>query len=161
MTQVPLPPPEAQRFNTVCQFCIVGCGYRVFKWPIGADGGPAPQANALGVDFREPQPAFGEWIAPAMHSVVKDADGRDYNIAILPDAECQVNQGLAHEPANLFQVEAIFLTTRLLVGQQRGETAALVLVDVVVDRTFSLQQRNKHESLRQDPSTVYNSNLRA
>ena len=42
MTKVPLPPTDARRFNTVCQFCIVGCGYKVFKWPVGRDGDPAP-----------------------------------------------------------------------------------------------------------------------
>ena len=56
---VPLPPKRAERFNTVCQFCIVGCGYRVFKWPVGRDGGPAPGDNALGVDFRAPLDAMG------------------------------------------------------------------------------------------------------
>ena len=45
--RVPLPPRHAERRNTVCQFCIVGCGYRVYKWPVGEEGGPAgSQAEA-------------------------------------------------------------------------------------------------------------------
>jgi len=92
---VPLPPKRAERFNTVCQFCIVGCGYRVFKWPLGRDGGPAPEDNALEVDFRAPLGAMEDWIAPAMHSVVTERDGGRHNVVILPDRACQVNDGMA------------------------------------------------------------------
>ncbi len=94
MTDTPLPPMDAETFNTVCQFCIVGCGYRVFKWPEGRDGGSAPDENALNVDFRAQQPALGSWVAPLAHSVITQKDGR-YNVAILPDDACHVNSGLA------------------------------------------------------------------
>ena len=70
MIRVPIPPADAERRTTVCQFCIVGCGYRVFKWPEGREGGPAPADNALGLDLREPLPPNSEWIAPAMHRVI-------------------------------------------------------------------------------------------
>jgi arsenite oxidase large subunit len=95
MATVPLPPPDARRFSTVCQFCIVGCGYHVYKWPLGRDGGPAPADNALGVDYRQPLPALGDWISPLMHSQITDRDGRRYNIVIVPDHACAVNEGLA------------------------------------------------------------------
>ncbi|MEK9722074.1 MAG: arsenite oxidase large subunit, partial [Rhodospirillaceae bacterium] len=95
MDRVPLPPKDAQSFQTVCQFCIVGCGYNVYKWPAGKDGGPAPEANALGADFREAQGVDGEWISPNMHTVIKEKDGQAYSVAIVPDQACQVNGGLA------------------------------------------------------------------
>ena len=58
-------PAEARRrFDTVCQFCIVGCGYHVYKWPVGAQRRPAPDDNALGLDLRKQQPAMGTWISP-------------------------------------------------------------------------------------------------
>ena len=95
MAEVPLPPPDAERKATVCQFCIVGCGYHVYKWPVGRDGGPAPADNALGVDFREQQPALGEWIAPAMVSQITERNGGRFNVAIIPDKSCQVNDGMA------------------------------------------------------------------
>ena len=95
MPRIPLPPRDAQRFDTVCQFCIVGCGYRVYKWPVEKEGGPAPEANALGVDFRQPQPAMGTWISPNQHSIVSDRDNKRYHVAIIPDASCRVNEGLA------------------------------------------------------------------
>lgn len=93
--KVPLPPPDAQSFTTVCQFCIVGCGYKVYKWPADREGGAAPAANALGVDFRQPQLAFGKWIAPSMHSVITERDGKRFNVAIVPDDQCTVNSGLS------------------------------------------------------------------
>ncbi|HWJ17347.1 MAG TPA: hypothetical protein VNR65_01340, partial [Geobacterales bacterium] len=65
--RVPLPPISAQKFSTVCQFCIVGCGYTVYKWPVGKDGGPNPADNAARINFNRPQPPLtGEWISPLM-----------------------------------------------------------------------------------------------
>jgi arsenite oxidase large subunit len=95
MPRVPLPPRSAQRFNTVCQFCIVGCGYHVYKWPAREEGGSAPQDNALGLDFRRQQPAMGTWISPNQHSVVTDRDGSRHNVVIIPDKACRVNDGLS------------------------------------------------------------------
>ena len=95
MALVPLPPRGAQRFDTVCQFCIVGCGYQVYKWPVRQDGGAAPNENALGLDFRKPQPAMGTWISPNQHSVVTDRNGSRHNVVIIPDQACRVNGGLA------------------------------------------------------------------
>ena len=94
MSNAPLPPPNAQVVETVCQFCIVGCGYQVYKWPVGKDGGPGPDQNAMGVDLREQQGPDGDWISPNMHAVVKDKAGA-FNVAIVPDKSCSVNSGLA------------------------------------------------------------------
>jgi len=91
----PLPPADAEDYATVCQFCIVGCGYRVYKWPEGRDGGLAPGENALGRDFRDQQPALGQWVPPLAHSVITEKDGRRMSVAIIPDEECRVNSGLA------------------------------------------------------------------
>ena len=95
MERAPLPPKDAQRFNTVCQFCIVGCGYQVYKWPLARSGGPHPSDNAFGLDFRKAQPAFGTWVAPINHRVVTDKDGSRHHVVILPDQACRVNDGMA------------------------------------------------------------------
>lgn len=95
IVRVPLPPRDAERRNTVCQFCIVGCGYQVYKWPVGEEGGPAPSENALGLDFTRPLPPLSEWISELMHSEVTDADGRRYHVVIVPDKTCPVNDGMA------------------------------------------------------------------
>lgn len=90
-----LPPVGAQRFNTVCQFCIVGCGYQVLKWPEAQSGGPEPHQNALGLDLTKAQAAFGTWIAPNQHRVITEHDGSRHHIVIVPDNACRVNDGMA------------------------------------------------------------------
>src|SRR6185312_5189610 len=92
--RVPIPPTDAQRFATVCSYCIVGCGYQVYKWPLGTEGGPKPTQNALQADFTKQQPErSGLWISPAMHSVITERDGRQFNVVVMPDRDCVVNKG--------------------------------------------------------------------
>jgi len=96
MTQkdrVTLPPVNAEKTNMACHFCIVGCGYHVYKWPEGQEGGRAPNQNALGVDFRVQRPPLSIALTPSMVNQVEE-NGRKYNVMILPDKECVVNQGL-------------------------------------------------------------------
>ena len=95
MNSVPLPPTDAEQFKTVCQFCIVGCGYKVFRWAVGEDGQPAPSANALGVDYRKQRPALASWLPPSSHTEVVDRAGNRFNILIVPDENCSVNSGLS------------------------------------------------------------------
>lgn len=91
--RITLPPVNAQKTNMVCHFCIVGCGYHVYKWPEGQEGGKAPHQNALGLDFRRQLPPFATIVSPVQQNVVTDKDGRRYNVLIVPDKECVVNQG--------------------------------------------------------------------
>ncbi|MDA7087334.1 arsenate reductase (azurin) large subunit [Pseudomonas sp. SA3-5] len=93
--RVALPPPGAQKTNLVCHFCIVGCGYHVYKWPESQEGGRAPEDNALGLDFRQQLPPLAVTLTPAMQNTITDQDGKRYNIMIVPDKQCQVNQGLS------------------------------------------------------------------
>ncbi|KAB8333745.1 arsenate reductase (azurin) large subunit [Scytonema tolypothrichoides VB-61278] len=92
--RLPLPTADAQQFKAVCHYCIVGCGYNIYKWPEGQAGGLAPDQNALGVDYRQlVGPLTGDWVAPAHHTVITERDGRRFNIVIKPDKECVVNKG--------------------------------------------------------------------
>ncbi len=93
--RVPLPPVNAQKTNLTCHFCIVGCGYHVYKWDENREGGRAPNQNALGVDFRTQVAPLTQIMTPAMHNLVEDSDGRRYNVMVLPDKACTVNQGLS------------------------------------------------------------------
>jgi len=93
--RVTLPPVSAQRTNMTCHFCIVGCGYHVYKWPENQEGGRAPGQNALGLDFRKQLPPLSATMTPAMTNVVADAEGKRYNIMVIPDKACVVNQGLS------------------------------------------------------------------
>lgn len=98
MTQrdrITLPPVDAQKTNMTCHFCIVGCGYHVYKWPEGREGGRAPNQNALGLDFRKQLPPLAATMTPAMTNTITDGDGKRYKIMIVPDKACVVNQGLS------------------------------------------------------------------
>ncbi len=84
---VPLPPKDAEVHTTACDYCIVGCGYKVYTWPVGREGGPKADENALGVDF--PSSALRPWISPNQHNIVQ-INGRDHHVVIVPDFETQV-----------------------------------------------------------------------
>ncbi|EPR21300.1 arsenite oxidase large subunit [Agrobacterium sp. TS43] len=92
--RLPIIPADAKKHNVTCHFCIVGCGYHAYTWPINKQGGTDPQKNVFGVDLSEQQQAETDaWYSPSMYNVVKQ-DGRDVHIVIKPDHECVVNSGL-------------------------------------------------------------------
>ena len=92
--RLPIIPVDAKEHNVTCQFCIVGCGYHAYTWPINEQGGPAPSQNKFGVDLSKQQDAMtANWYAPSMYNIVKQ-DGRDVNLVIKPDPACSVNSGL-------------------------------------------------------------------
>lgn len=93
--RVALPPTDAQKTNLTCHFCIVGCGYHVYKWPESQEGGRAPDENALGLDFRKQLPPMAIIMTTAMQNTITDKDGKRYNIMIVPDKQCEVNKGLS------------------------------------------------------------------
>ena len=84
---VPLPPPDAKMVTTACDYCIVGCGYRVFTWPEGTEGGPRASENALGMDL--PTNAFQGWVSPNQHNFVT-VDGQRHHVVVQPDPEADV-----------------------------------------------------------------------
>ena len=92
--RIPLPPVSARKSNMVCHFCIVGCGYTVYKWPTILEGGRAPDKNALGMDFRRQMGALQATLTPAMVNTIHE-NGQDYYVMIVPDKQCVVNQGLS------------------------------------------------------------------
>ena len=78
-----IPPLEAHYQTTACAYCVVGCGYRVYSWPVGSnEGGRQAHQNALEVNF--PVPPFGPWISQEMVNKVS-IDGELHHIAIIPD----------------------------------------------------------------------------
>ncbi len=92
--RLPIIPADAKKQNVTCHYCIVGCGYHAYTWPVNKQGGTAPDQNAFGVDLSEQQYAETDaWYAPSMYNVVKQ-DGKDVHLVIMPDAECVVNSGL-------------------------------------------------------------------
>ena len=85
-TSLPLPPPNADVISTACDYCIVACGYKVYRWPVkgGRNGGPKANENALGVNF--PVAPLGPWIAPTQHNIVLH-NGEPHHVVILPDKD--------------------------------------------------------------------------
>jgi arsenite oxidase large subunit len=91
--RIVLPPVNAQKTNMTCHFCIVGCGYHVYKWPETREGGKAAHQNALGLDFRKQLPPYSTILSTTQQNVVTDKNGKRHNILIVPDKACVVNQG--------------------------------------------------------------------
>ena len=90
--QIPLPPANAEKHNTVCQYCNVGCGYKVYVWPVGTQGGKKPHQNAFGADFTKPQKAqTGISYTESMVSTITKKDGRQYYVAIVPAKDSPIN----------------------------------------------------------------------
>lgn len=91
---VPLPPKDAKEQSTVCPYCIVGCGYKVYTWPIDEEGGPQPKENAFGANF--PVAAGSTWVSPNQHNIVQ-IDGKPHHVVVIPDFDATaVNPGGNH-----------------------------------------------------------------
>lgn len=92
--RLPIIPADAKKHNVTCHYCIVGCGYHAYTWPINKQGGTDPAKNVFGVDLAKQQAAETDaWYAPAMYNIVQQ-NGEDVHIVIKPDHECEVNSGL-------------------------------------------------------------------
>jgi arsenite oxidase large subunit len=92
--RLPIIPADAKEHNVTCHYCIVGCGYKAYTWPMNKQGGTAADQNKFGVDLSAQQDAMTpNWYAPSMYNVVKQ-DGKDVHLVIKPDADCVVNSGL-------------------------------------------------------------------
>ena len=51
--RLPIIPADAKVHNVTCHYCIVGCGYKAYSWPINQQGGTAASENWAGVDLSE------------------------------------------------------------------------------------------------------------
>ncbi len=92
--RLPIVPADAKKQNVVCHYCIVGCGYHAYSWPVNKQGGAAPGDNAFNEDLSKQQQAYAEaWYAPSMYNIVQQ-DGQDVHLVIKPDKACAVNSGL-------------------------------------------------------------------
>jgi arsenite oxidase large subunit len=92
--RLPIIPADAKEHNVTCHYCIVGCGYKAYTWPMNKQGGFDAKSNKFGVDLSKQQGAeTAAWYAPSMYNVVKQ-NGQDVQLVIKPDADCVVNSGL-------------------------------------------------------------------
>jgi len=88
VSQVPLPPQDAEIFTTACDYCITGCGYKVYRWPVGKDGSAKASDNAFDMDYPVASMSGG-WISPNQHNIVS-VNGKKHNIAIVGDKDTKV-----------------------------------------------------------------------
>ncbi|GAB4170555.1 MAG: arsenate reductase (azurin) large subunit [Thalassobaculales bacterium] len=92
--RLPIIPADAKKQTVVCHYCIVGCGYHAYSWPVNRQGGTAPGQNAFGKDLSRQQEAETEaWYSPSMYNIVQQ-DGQDVHLVVKPDKGCVVNSGL-------------------------------------------------------------------
>ena len=90
--RLPIIPADARVNNVTCHYCIVGCGYKAYTWPINKQG--TALSNWSGADLSQQQPINTDaWYSPSMYNVVKQ-DGKDVHLVIKPDIDCSVNSGL-------------------------------------------------------------------
>ena len=87
-TNVPLPPKDADVITTACDYCIVACGYKIYRWPVagGKTGGLKASENAFKADF--PVDPLGPWVAPNQHNIVLH-NGKPHHVVILPDKDAK------------------------------------------------------------------------
>lgn len=92
---VPVPPKDAMVLTTACDYCTIACGYKVYRWPVGKEGGVRAKDNAFKADL----PSGGimvPWASPSQHNVVRH-DGRPHHVLVLPDFNATVvNAGGDH-----------------------------------------------------------------
>ena len=82
---------HATRSNSKrCEYCIVACGYRVYKSACRQKWRRRAVANAFGIDLRNRIRRSGL----ACPCSCNRGNGRKYNVAIIPDNNCVVNSGL-------------------------------------------------------------------
>jgi arsenite oxidase large subunit len=87
---LPVPPKSAKVHTSACQYCNVGCGYKIYTWPVAA----TPKSPTA--DGPYPIDPLGDWISPAMVTRAS-VGGKDSYVAVVPDSECVVNRG-DHSP---------------------------------------------------------------
>ena len=139
-----VPPTNAIRKTTACNYCIVGCGYRTFAWPVGQSGELVKEGNALARDY-SPKSFMGEypWPSPQMHNIVQ-IDGKPHHLIVQPDPDATVvNPGGDHTlggslARKLYSEETgtgfdRFLNPKLRVDDE--------LVDITWDEALSLVAR--------------------
>lgn len=96
LERVPLPPVDAEVLTSACCYCTVGCGYKIYRWPVGKEGGAAAAENAFGFGFPTFGGAFSPWVSPSQHNVVRH-QGRAHHVIVVPDPDAEVvNIGGSH-----------------------------------------------------------------
>ena len=90
--RLPIIPAGAKVQNVTCHYCIVGCGYKAYTWPMNTQGTTESNWSGENLGAQQPQET-ANWYAPSMYNVVKQ-NGQNVHLVIKPDVDCVVNSGL-------------------------------------------------------------------
>jgi arsenite oxidase large subunit len=102
--ELPVPPKSAKVHTSACQYCNVGCGYKIYTWPVK----DTPKSHKAGGPY--PKGALDDWISPTFVTRA-EVDGTDSYIAVVPDRDCIVNQG-DHSPRGGTNALTIYTTRK-------------------------------------------------
>jgi arsenite oxidase large subunit len=97
---LPVPPKTAKVHTSACQYCNVGCGYKIYTWPV------KDTPKKLGA----PAGALGDWVSPTFVTRAK-VDGKDSYVAVVPDKNCVVNKG-DHSPRGGTNALTVYTTRK-------------------------------------------------
>jgi arsenite oxidase large subunit len=97
---LPVPPKTAKVHTSACQYCNVGCGYKIYTWPV------KDTPKTLG----KPAGTLGDWVSPTFVTRAK-VDGKDSYIAVVPDKNCVVNKG-DHSPRGGTNALTVYTTRK-------------------------------------------------
>jgi arsenite oxidase large subunit len=97
---LPVPPKTATVHTSACQYCNVGCGYKIYTWPV------KDTPKNLG----KPAGTLGDWVSPTFVTRAQ-VDGKDSYIAVVPDKDCVVNKG-DHSPRGGTNALTVYTTRK-------------------------------------------------
>jgi len=95
-----VPPRSAEVHTSACQYCNVGCGYKIYTWPVNDTPERLPQ----------PEGSLGDWVSPTFVTRAT-VGGKDSFIAVVPDRDCIVNKG-DHSPRGGTNALTVYTTRR-------------------------------------------------
>ena len=72
-SNVPLPPKGADVISTACDYCIVACGFNVFRWPVTAQAfqSRAPSRCVLSPASRRRNPSAPVGVPVTNNAIVR------------------------------------------------------------------------------------------
>ena len=90
--RLPIIPADAKVHNVTCHYCIVGCGYKAYTWPINQQGSFTD--NWSGEDLSKQQERGDRRLVCALDVQRRQAGRPHVHLVIKPDVDCVVNSGL-------------------------------------------------------------------
>ena len=63
--RLPIIPADAKEHNVTCHYCIVGCGYKAYTWPVNKQGGTDPaRTSSASISSKQQAAETDAWYSP-------------------------------------------------------------------------------------------------